>query len=133
MNRTTRRFATRRLLCGAAMLGAFVATAACEVGVAEYPDEYYDGYPPDAYIATTAPIYYDGYPSYWWNGHWYYRTGGRWRFYRHEPTILYERRVHAPPPIRRNYEPAFHERVHGRFRGAPRGGGFRGAPRGGRR
>ena len=117
----TTRSAAGRLLIGAALLGSLAA--GCEVGVAEYPEGYYyDDYPPDAYIATTVPFYYDGYPTYWWNGHWYYRVGGRWAFYQHEPRALYDQRIHAPP-VRHNYEPAFHG---GPSHFAAHGGGFHG-------
>jgi hypothetical protein len=133
MNGAMARSAARRLMAGVAFVGSLAVTTSCEVGVAEYPDDYYyDYYPPDAYIATTAPIYYDGYPTYWWHGHWYYRAGGRWAHYGHEPPVLYTRRIHAPPPIRRNYEPAFHGRVYGGFHGGARGVSHGGA-HGGRR
>jgi len=137
----SRRMAARA--CGRSFLtAAFCASlcwvTGCEVGVAaEYPDDYYGeyGYPPDAYIATTAPVYYDGYPTYWYNGGWYYRAGGRWNHFDREPPALYDRRVHAPP-ARRNYEPAF-GRARGGFSGGHVGGSggghFGGGAHGGHR
>jgi hypothetical protein len=95
------------------------ATAGCGFAVgAEYPGDY-DGYPPDAYIATTEPVYYGGYATYWYGGRWYYRDGGRWNHYEREPRGLYERRFQGSPG-RRTYESP-------RGRGGGRsGGGSRG-------
>lgn len=75
-----------------------------------------NGYPPDTYIATSTPIYYQGYPTYYWGGHWYWRDAGRWRYYRSEPTYLYNyrsRTVVAPPR-------AYYGR--GQYYAHPRGG-----------
>ncbi len=104
----------RRLVVAATLVASSGLLTGCEVGVgADYPAGYYgDDYPPDAYIATTSPVYYDGYPSYWYHGRWFYRNGGGWAHYDHEPRGLYDRRV-AAPPVRRNYEPAFRGRVSG--------------------
>lgn len=87
---------------------------------AAYPAGYYDEYPPDAYIATTEPVYFEGNAAYWYGNHWYYRSGGRWNHYDHEPAGLYQRRMQGGGLGRRQYE------SHG-------GGGGRGGGRGGRR
>jgi hypothetical protein len=93
-------------------LGALAAlSAGCTVGVVgdanyppgEYPVGAYDDYPPDAYIATADPFYFDGHASYWYGNRWYYRDGGHWAHYDHEPPALYQRRIQAPP-ARRSYE-----------------------------
>jgi hypothetical protein len=103
-----------------------VATAGCGVGVdvgGEYPDGAYGDYPPDAYIATTEPVYYDGFASYWYGGRWYYRDGGgRWNHYDREPAALAQRRMQGVAR-RRNYEPSG-GRPAGRAPGG-RGGGHR--------
>jgi hypothetical protein len=117
----------RRLAVAATVAASFGVLTGCDVGVgADYPSGYYGGYyddyPPDAYIATTAPVYYDGYPTYWYHGRWFYRNGGGWAHYDHEPRALYGRRI-AAPPVRRNYEPAFH--------GGARGGAHFGGHAGG--
>jgi hypothetical protein len=120
---------THRVVALLAMLLPTLLTTGCEVGVAGYPDGYYDdyGYPPDEYIATTSPVYYGGYPSYYYGGRWFYRDGGHWRHFEHEPAPLYHSRI-AAPPARRNYEPAF--RSHGSF-SAHGGGHFGGGHSGG--
>jgi hypothetical protein len=105
--------ALRALAC-ALTLGALAATSAgCAVGAdyppgdyppGEYPVGAYDNYPPDAYIATAEPVYFDGHASYWYGNRWYYRDGGHWNHYDHEPAGLYRRRM-AAPIMRRSYEP----------------------------
>jgi hypothetical protein len=97
----------RRMACAAALAAAAMATVACgmEVGAGYPAGAYYDDYPPDAYIATTEPVYYNGYASYWYGGRWYYRNGGRWNHYDREPAALGQRRMQAAPG-RRNYEPS---------------------------
>jgi hypothetical protein len=120
-------------------LGALAAlSAACTVGVAagpgyppgdyppgEYPVGAYDDYPPDAYIATVDPYYFDGHASYWYGNRWYYRDGGHWAHYDHEPSVLYQRRIQAPP-ARRSYE-SYHGHA---ARPAPSRGGGHGAGHG---
>ncbi len=109
MNLATTRTNLFRTTAGALAVGAALAcTAACggfEV-TGEYPAGYSDdGYPPDAYIATTEPVYFEGHAAYWYGGFWYYRDGGRWSHYGREPPGLYQRRMQAAP-ARRNYEPS---------------------------
>lgn len=105
-------------------LGSVLVIAGCGVEVgAEYPVGYYD-YPPDAFIATSEPVYWEGRPAYWYGDRWYYRDGGRWSYYQSEPRGLYEHRVQVAPP-RRVYEAP-------RVRATPRPGGGGGRPSGGR-
>jgi hypothetical protein len=98
----------RATVCALAVGAALACTVACggvEVS-GEYPAGYSDnGYPPDAYIATTEPVYFVGHAAYGYGGFWYYRDGGRRSRYGHEPPGLYQRRIHAAPG-RRNYEPS---------------------------
>lgn len=68
-------------------------------------------------VVQTAPArieeypstYYEGRPVYWYDGHWYYRRGPRWAYYREEPRPLIVYREspewhhhrhydHRPPP-----------------------------------
>ena len=92
------------MACALALGATVAATAGCGVEVgAEYPAGDYDDYPPDAYIATTEPVYFEGHAAYWYGGRWYYRDGGRWSHYDREPPALYQRRMQAPP-ARRTYE-----------------------------
>ncbi len=121
----------RRLGCWGALVALAVASAACDVGVAaggyppgEYPPGYYDDYPPDEFIATTEPVYFDGHASYWYGDRWYYRDGGRWNHYDHEPPALYSRR-NAAPIVRRTYEP-YRGHAVARPRMSGGGGGYRG-------
>jgi hypothetical protein len=123
-----------RGLVGTLLLGATLAiqagACALEAGSGYGYD---DGYPPDAYIATTEPVYYEGRPTYYYGGRWYFRDGGHWAHYNREPTFLSQRRVQAPP-ARRNYEAWRGSPPRGPARGAgpgrgpapARGGGWRG-------
>jgi hypothetical protein len=115
----------RSAACAVALGVAVVSTSGCggfEV-TGEYPVGYYDGYPPDAYIATTEPVYFEGHAAYWYGGYWYYRDGGRWGHYDHEPAGLYARRMHGGAG-RHSYEPS---------RGGGGGHGRSGGRGGGRR
>lgn len=128
------RHALRTVALVMALAASLCAVTGCEVGVGSaYPADYYD-YPPDWYIATTSPVYFGGYPAYWYHGRWFYRDGGRWRYYAREPRALYQYRVHAPP-VRRNYEPAFRRSAGPSVRGhvGVRFGGRSGGGGGGRR
>jgi hypothetical protein len=121
-------------------LGALAAlSAGCAVGVAgdadyppgdyppgDYPVGAYDDYPPDAYIATADPYYFDGHASYWYGNRWYYRDGGHWAHYDHEPPALYQRRIQAAP-ARHSYEPY---RGHAPARQSASHGGGRGGGHG---
>ncbi len=86
-------------LAGAGLLSSCWGT----VGVADEGYDYGYGYPPNAYVATAAPVYYDGYPNYWWGGRWYGRYGGGWHAYREEPEYLRSYRTHWASPPRANY------------------------------
>jgi uncharacterized membrane protein YgcG len=79
--------------------------------------------PPDACIATFAPVYYNGYASYWCGDSWYYRNGGGWGIYATEPAFLVGHRG----GFRGGNSPG--RQFYGRGRpggGARAGGGFRG-------
>jgi hypothetical protein len=94
----------RRVVCFVA-LGATIVlgAAACGVEVGAGYGGYDGDAPPDAYIATTEPVYFEGRATYWYGGQWYYRDGGRWNHYGSEPSALYQRRTQSPP-ARLNYE-----------------------------
>lgn len=93
-----------------AVSAAWVASVGCGVEMATYPGAAYDDdYPPDAFIATTEPIYFEGRPSYWYGGRWHYREGGHWHHYDREPRGLFERRTQGLP-MRHRYEPPINRR-----------------------
>jgi hypothetical protein len=125
-----RRFGSLHVLGCAFVLGLIaVSSAGCAVGVdGEYPEGYYgpdgayDDYPPDAYIATTDPVYFDGHASYWYGNRWYWRDGGHWNHYDHEPAGLYSVRMHGTP-AHRMYEPHRGGGGHGGHGGFHGGGG----------
>lgn len=128
MSRVRRPSWLREKAC-AVTLGAMVAAStACTwgVGVAASPGPYYDDYPPDAYIATTEPVYFEGHAAYWYGNRWYYRDGGHWGHYDREPPVLYQRRMQAPP-VRRTYEQPWRGGPPGRSNEHPAGrsGGHR--------
>ena len=102
----------RRFACAIGLSALLAATPGC------IPVVGYDDYPPDGYIATTAPVYFEGRPMYWYGNRWSYREGGRWYHYDREPPMLYQRRMQGPP-VRRIYEPPRARPVPGRFGGGP--------------
>jgi hypothetical protein len=73
----------------AVMVSGTMAASGCSAEILAEPVEY----PPQAFVATTAPVYYQGRPAYWYNERWYYRTGGGWGYYRVEPGYLNRRRT----------------------------------------
>ena len=79
-------------------------------------DYYYDDYPPEAFIATAAPVYYGGYPYYWYHERWYRRDARGWRGYREEPSYLRSYRTRAPAPGPRTYYGRGHYTYRGRRR-----------------
>jgi hypothetical protein len=81
------------------MLGVLCVAvfSACMATVGVDDEAVADGYPPDAYIATTAPVYYNGVAAYWWGNQWYYRGGGGWRTWRSEPAALHASRYRGAP------------------------------------
>jgi hypothetical protein len=104
MRRTGQTSPLRSAACTFMLAASLAATVGCAVGVEPgYPDGYYADYPPDAYIATTEPVYFEGHAAYWYGGRWYYRDGARWNHYDREPPALQQRRMQAPP-VRRTYE-----------------------------
>ena len=100
---------------------AAALTSGCEVSA--YPDNAYgdDDYPPADFLATTEPVYFEGHAAYWYHNRWFYRNGGHWGHYDHEPAGLAARRGQFGGGARRNYG-----------RPSTRGGSRRGG-RGGRR
>ena len=74
-----------------------IALTSCWAAVGPGVMDVDDGYPPDAYVATSAPVYYEGHPAYWWGNRWYFRDGARWHAYREEPAHLREYRARTGP------------------------------------
>jgi hypothetical protein len=104
----------RRFACAVGLSAMLAATPGCVPFIA------YDDYPPDAYVATTEPVYFEGRPMYWYGNRWSYREGGRWNHYEREPPALYQRRMQGPP-ARRTYEPPRARPSAGHFGGRPGG------------
>jgi hypothetical protein len=95
----------RALLC----TGGIVACLSSSVGTAQEVVVY----PPDEFVATTAPVYFEGRPAYWWRGRWYYRDHASWGYYHDEPRYLHDwRGGHREGPARQFY-------------GRDHGGGYR--------
>ena len=67
------------------------------------------------HIETYPHTVYEGRPVYYYDGHWYYREGPRWVYYREEPRPLVEYRVrpshHYHDYDRRDYR-EYHEHGH---------------------
>ena len=71
------------MLAGVAVvscLAAVPATAGISIRIG--------GGPPDAYIATTRPVYYQNRPTYRYRNRWHYRDSRGWHTYRTEPRYL---------------------------------------------
>ena len=104
MSWTCRARPLRGVVCIVAF-GAALVLAGCELQAGpDYPGGDYLDYPPDAYIATTEPWYFDGQACYWYGGMWYYRSGGGWGHYNHEPAALRARRQQGGGQARHSYE-----------------------------
>jgi len=90
MNRANA-FVTKAFLPVIALGAAVVLGAPREAG-AQYPYVAPPPPPAPAYVATTQPEYFEGRPVYFYNGNWYYQDEHGWKYYRHEPPVLRERR-----------------------------------------
>jgi hypothetical protein len=106
MNKSFKTMLKGVLLAGMAFAGAAAARAQIQVSV---------GFPGAEFVATAQPVFFEGHAAYWYGGHWYYRDGRAWRYYRDEPVFLRDHRMHHEP------ERHFYGRAHG--------GGFRGGRR----
>jgi hypothetical protein len=78
------------------VLSAGVAAAISLTPATANAQEIYVGGVPDAYIATTEPVYYNGRAHYWYNNHWAYRDGANWRYYGAEPAYFSSWRARYP-------------------------------------
>jgi hypothetical protein len=76
------------MLAGVA-IASFLAAAPASAGVSIRI-----GGPPDAYIATTRPVYYQNRATYRYQNRWHYRDHRGWHTYRTEPRYL---RNHRQP------------------------------------
>ncbi len=61
-----------------------------------HAQEVWVGGVPTVYVAQTEPVYYGGRAHYWYNGHWVYRDGAAWRYYRAEPVYFHDYRYRYP-------------------------------------
>ena len=78
---------TNKYLIGAALAGgiAWAGLGSPSVASAQVYIELESAPPRIEEYPTT---YYEGRPDYWYDGHWYYRSGPRWAYYREEPRPL---------------------------------------------
>lgn len=77
------------------LLGILLGAAGCYATAGAYTEADYvdaDHEPPE--IDVYPHSIYDGRTVYLVNGHWYYRRGPRWVYYRAEPAELYQRRMY---------------------------------------
>jgi hypothetical protein len=94
-------------------LGLMFATSALSVGACAPSGAYVEvDYPPRNIVAYPYVIY-EGRSTYYVDGHWYYRDGARWAYYRDPPARLREyhepRAPRAYPEPRHDYERVRHE------------------------
>ena len=106
MSPTSRTRMLRTLACAVTLSATIlVAGSECDFGVGVAYAPAGDGdYPPEAFIATTEPVYFEGHAAYWYGNSWYYRDGDHWNHYNREPQALHQRRMQAPPQ-QRTYGP----------------------------
>jgi hypothetical protein len=91
----------------AALIGLFALTGAATQVKADEPIFVEVETAPPAYEMSPHTVYM-GHPAYYVDGHWYYRHGSRWAYYRDEPRPLIEFRSR---PARYHREPRMvHER-----------------------
>jgi len=92
------------ILRGALAVGVLALASGCVARVGE-PVAYAEADYVPATITTYPSTVYEGRTVYYYGDRWYYRDGGRWAYYRHEPAPLYRRRayVQAAPPAPRVY------------------------------
>lgn len=93
----------------AGVQASYVDPGPAQVSVEPASDVYVD---PGPVVYVDAPLQIDigaypradfgGRPVYFYQDHWYYRDGGRWAYYQHEPPALYRQRryVAAAPAAR---------------------------------
>jgi hypothetical protein len=83
--------ATMTKTISAALIGLFALTASAARVQAEPIFVEVETAPPA--IEYAPQVVYLGHPAYYSQGHWYYRHGSRWAYYRDEPRPLYEYRA----------------------------------------
>jgi hypothetical protein len=86
----------KKALVTVALSLGFAAGNSAIAPTAAHAQEYYNGEVPAYYVASTEPVYYNGYAHYWYNNHWYYRDGARWRYYGAEPAYFRDYRGRYP-------------------------------------
>ncbi len=79
--------------CACALSGCYVRETASTSAVSVTSAE---PRPLDTYPST----FYEGRNVHLYQGHWYYRDGERWTYYREEPPDLATRRLGFMPPTR---------------------------------
>ena len=118
---------TQHKLIAAAFVGclAWAGLGSPSVASAQF---YVEVHTAPSHIEEYPSTSYDGRPVYWYDGHWYYRRGPGWAYYRDEPRPLvvyrdspewhehsrhYDRR--PPPPAahrHHEYRDYHHDRDH---------------------
>lgn len=74
------------------MSASIVGATGCVVRETAEPVEYAE-VDPGVDVTVYPHEDYEGRTVYWVHDRWYYRDGGRWRYYRVEPRELHRRRV----------------------------------------
>jgi hypothetical protein len=93
-----------RLFGALALVGTALGSVGCYASV-DPPVAYAEvsEAPVDVEVTSYPQTTYEGRVVYYHNNRWYYRDGARWAYYRHEPTVLRQRRyVRTAPRARRN-------------------------------
>lgn len=78
---------TKHHLIAAAFAGclAWAGLGSPSVASAQF---YVEVHTAPSHIEEYPSTYYEGRPVYWYDGHWYYRRGPGWAYYRDEPRPL---------------------------------------------
>ncbi|HTQ04284.1 MAG TPA: hypothetical protein VMI54_10525 [Polyangiaceae bacterium] len=92
---------------GSLVVAAMLATmSGCYAEATTGADVEYESTAPAVDVEVYPHEYYQGHVVYLVGDRWYYHDGPRWVYYRHEPTVLYQRRavIRRAPAVRQRAE-----------------------------
>jgi hypothetical protein len=104
-----------RFICALSLLGLALLPVGCYATAGAYTEaEYVDVEVVPAHVEVYPHYYYQGRTVYLVDGHWYYRRGPHWVYYRQEPPELYRHRVYVEraPRARERSQAHHHRRAH---------------------
>lgn len=92
--------------CSLVIAAALATMSGCYAEATTGADVEYETAAPAVDVQVYPHEYYEGHVVYLVNDRWYYHDGPRWVYYRHEPSVLYQRRavVRRAPVVRERTE-----------------------------